>query len=284
MSYIYRTLKPEYVRDLSIARINSWREEECNRRAEIILKLKKRYKRISNATGVPIVWIMAINERESGSKMRTYLGNGQALNRRTTQEPRGRGPFHSWEEGALDALRLHKLDQVDEWDWPRMMYQAEKYNGFGPRMHHRRTGYIWAGTNIYTGGKYVVDHRWDARAHDLQLGCWPIMRTLVTLDPSLDLPSRPQTSIQPEPPLPPPPPEQHPDLEVKDMLWVQHALNAVQDARLYPDGSWGRNTSNAVAAFQLGHNLVVDGIPGEDTKAALTAAMAEQHDGANLNA
>lgn len=281
MSYVYRALKPEYVRDLSIARINQWREEECNKRAEIILKLKKRYKRISDQTGVPIVWIMAINERESGSKMRTYLGNGQALNRRTTQTPRGRGPFHSWEEGALDAMRLHKLDKVEEWDWPRMMYQAEKYNGFGPRMHHRRSGYLWGGTNIYNGGKYVVDHRWDPRARDLQLGCWPIMQELVALDPSLDLPAHPNLS---EAPTPLPQPEQHPDLVVHDMLWVQHSLNAVQDAGLYPDGSWGRHTSNAVAAFQLSHNLPVDGIPGDNTKAALADALSEQPEGADINA
>ena len=55
--------------------------------------------------------------RESGADFSTYLGNGEPLTRRTRIVPKGRGPFKTWEDGAVDALRFDSLDDVLAEDW-----------------------------------------------------------------------------------------------------------------------------------------------------------------------
>ena len=60
---------------------------------------------ISNTTSVP--WIIAvIHEREKGND-RQFLANiaqGDPWNRQSVSVPKGRGPFGSFEEAAIDAL------------------------------------------------------------------------------------------------------------------------------------------------------------------------------------
>lgn len=70
---------------------------------------RPRYEAVSKALkakGYEVPWevIAVIHQRESSGNFNTYLGNGQALNKKTTIVPKGRGPFSSWEEGAIDAL------------------------------------------------------------------------------------------------------------------------------------------------------------------------------------
>lgn len=69
------------------------------------------YRDVSKATGVPALWPMATNERESGGRLDRYLGNGERLDRVTRLVPKGRGPFRDWTEGAIDALRLDAIER-----------------------------------------------------------------------------------------------------------------------------------------------------------------------------
>ena len=46
---------------------------------------------------------------------------------------KGRGPFPTWEAGAIDALDLDRLNQVTDWSPERASYEIEKFNGFGYR-------------------------------------------------------------------------------------------------------------------------------------------------------
>ena len=152
-----------------------------------------------------------------------------------------------------------------------MLFEDELWNGFGPRMHGRHTGYLWGGTTVYDGGKYVEDGKWSAHAIDLQLGTVPLMQALVRLDPSLDVDGHP-TFVDKSPPHP----MQHKDLAVDRIEWVQAALNKLQGEELVLDGSWGRATAMAIRKFQRAHSLVADGIAGDSTKAVLTAVMASK--------
>src|SRR5258708_6831763 len=80
-------------------------------------------------------------------------------------------------------------------------------NGFGPRAHGRHTGYLWSWTNIYTGGKYVADGKWDPDHVDEQCGMVPMMAALLSagrrmrlsagrsLDASLALADAPPWSV-----------------------------------------------------------------------------------------
>jgi lysozyme family protein len=269
MSFAFNTLKPEYEQLLSISTINEARHAGCVRDAQRILDLKGQYLEVNAQTGIPAVWMMAVGEREAGNLiMQRYFGNGQSLKRATTEVPRGQGPFDSWVAGTLSALRLLKIDRVKDWTWPLMLYEGEAWNGFGPRIHGLHTGYLWAGTNIYSRGKYVSDGVWNPDAIDSQLGTVALMKTLVALDPTLDI-KAPSPAVVVPPPMPAPPSIDY------GVAWVQDALNHAWDAGLLVDGNLGRRTVYAIAEFQAAHGLVDDGNPGPLTVAAIKEALGD---------
>lgn len=275
MQHPYAALSGEYLDLLSKVRIT--RGQEALTRAREILPLKPRYEAVHAKTNVPVAVLMALNERESGSCMATYLGNGQRLTRKTTLMPKGRGPFDNWEAGAIDALHLDGLDAVDDWCWARACYEQELWNGFGPRDYHGiHTGYLWSGTDTYSAGKYVSDGIWSGTTRDVQLGTVPLMLALVSLDRSLDLSGWPAASPWPIASVPVRTGITNATGE-RGVVWLQESLNAVLgdklDAPLLDDGSYGRKTRAAILIFQREHGLVADGIAGPLTCDALEAAL-----------
>jgi lysozyme family protein len=172
-------LEPEYVADLAAAKPT--RSSEAVAAAKRLLLHRDRFLAMQAKCGVPALWVMPVFEREQPS-FDTYLGNGQSLHHRTTLVPRGRGPFDSWEDGAADALELDHITDVSEWTWPRACYQWELWNGLGPRRHGRPSGYLWSGTSVYRGGKYVSDGVWSRGTWDHQLGTVILARAIAELD------------------------------------------------------------------------------------------------------
>lgn|SRR5262249_25698732 len=167
MQHPYEARRPEYERLLAACQILSDQRMTLQVAARRILPLKPYYEPVAAQTRAPVLWLMAVNERESGSSLYRYFGNGQPLNRVTTLVPKGRGSFtgpRAFADGCIDALHLDHVDQVTDWCWTRMLYEDEAWNGFGPLAHGRHTGYLWAGTNNYDGGKYVSDGVWDPDA------------------------------------------------------------------------------------------------------------------------
>jgi len=270
VSYQYGDLKDEYAELLKTARVT--RATEIERTADRLIKLIPRYRDVEAATGVPAVWLAAINERESSSNFRTYLGNGDPLNRVSVHVPAGRGPFSSWEAGAKDALHLDRMDTVKDmpegWSWTRGCFQGEAWNGFGPRMHGIHTGYLWAGMTPYVRGKYVADGVWDRNHVDEQLGIIPMMRALVERDASLDLAGDPWSTDPLTNYVPPPAPKSQDDLD--DVATLQRDLNKIMGTDLRVDGSYGRLTRGVVMDFQKKFGLQwIDGIVGNETKSAI---------------
>ena len=96
----------------------------------------------------------------------------------------GTPPF-TWEESAIDSLRFSKLDQVKSWDVPGLIYQIERYNGFGYRLRHPEvlTPYLWAGSNHYTKGKFVADGKFDPDAISKQTGAAILVSRLQQVPP-----------------------------------------------------------------------------------------------------
>jgi lysozyme family protein len=283
MQHPFLALAGEYT--ALLARMVITRPESVRAVAERLLEFKPRYAAVWAETGVPIIELAGINERESGSRFNTYLGNGDSLSHPTVDVPRGRGPFNSWEAGARDALHLDGLDQVRNapggWTWPRACYEGELYNGFGPRAHGIHTGYLWAGTNNYDRGKYTSDGHWDPSVRDAQLGIIPLMVTMLALDPSLSLndplpgaPLIPRLDHEMIPqPLPVPLGHGGGDPD-HDTKWIQATLNLLNPKNpITIDGIWGRETRRAVVAFQQAEKLEPDGIAGPLTIAALEEAL-----------
>lgn len=82
---------------------------EANKEASRLLRNKTVYQQIEAITNVPWYFIGLCHDRELGFDLNTYLGNGQPLNRVTTNVPKGRGPFlgpSAFVDGAVDALRI----------------------------------------------------------------------------------------------------------------------------------------------------------------------------------
>ena len=167
--------------------INSGRTSEFLHVAQYIIAHKDRYQEAEAATGVPWYMIGVIHWREGSGNFNTYLGNGQLLSHRTTIVPKGRGPFSSWQAGAIDALKLDGLADVKDWRLEKILYWTESFNGFGYELyHHLPSPYVWGGTNIQRAGKYVADGVWNPNVWDPQPGTAPILKTIMALDPTVD--------------------------------------------------------------------------------------------------
>jgi lysozyme family protein len=279
MSFPFTELEPEYVRLLSQMRVT--KVAEVNATAVRLLGyVRQHYAAVSAEPGMPpAAWLAAVGEREDGPGIFThYFGNGDPLDRPTRDVPRGRGPFtgpNAFQDGLRDAIAYDHIGETPPpWTWPGALYKGEAWNGFGPREHGRHTGYLWSGTSIYGGGKYVRDNVWDPNAQDEQLGIVPVMLRMAELDTTLAL-AGPLTvanhsGIAAGPVVPPMPPP----VGVHSAATLQKALNALgADPALAIDGSYGRRTAGAVRAFQTEAGLPADGIAGPATWAAITEKL-----------
>lgn len=156
-----------------------------------VLEVKSAVKKICNnaaaynsvmlATGVPWQLVAALHYRESSFRFDTCLHNGDPLGAVTVHAPKGRGPFVTWEEAAIDALKYDGLHLVG---YPRissMLVMAERYNGLGYRKTNELSPYIWAGTNHHDEtGKFTSDSKYNPDAREKQLGVAAILKGLTT--------------------------------------------------------------------------------------------------------
>lgn len=173
---------------------NFWRDMQpqnvgiLDSAAAKILRSKARYEKVGRQLGVPWWFIAICHWRESSGNFAGVLHNGEHIigtGRKTRLVPAGRGPFSSWEEAAVDALRLKGLHNIREWSVERVCYEAERFNGFGYYFHGVPSAYLWSFSNIYKGGKYVADGVWDPSARDQQVGVMPLLLRMMIADKSI---------------------------------------------------------------------------------------------------
>lgn len=183
----FEDIRDDYTRLLGVAKIKESWLGGFQRIADRARSYRHRYEDISERLGGRIPWqfIAAIHNLESGMNFHKHLHNGDSLNARTKRVPRGRpktgNPPFTWEESAVDALKMKGLDKIENWSWERMCYELERYNGFGYRLYHPDTlsPYLWSGTNLYHRGKYVADGKWSSSAVSKQAGAIGILKLLM---------------------------------------------------------------------------------------------------------
>lgn len=148
--------------------------------ADRIKANKAIYDAVEKATGVPWWFTGICHYRESNLNLNTQLAQGDPLNRVSTHVPKGRGPFKTFQEGAIDALVNCAPYAARNKDWSigSALTMFEKYNGLGYSKKGIPSPYVWAGTNQYVSGKYVADGIFDPHAVDKQLGCAGLMKFL----------------------------------------------------------------------------------------------------------
>jgi lysozyme family protein len=188
----YGTKWPEYARQWDAMKINASRRTEFERYAGKLIRHKPQYAAIEEGTahdgvgpegqGVPWYMIAVLHLRESSADFNTYLGNGEPLNRKTRLVPKGRGPFASFYDGALDALKIDGLSNVLDWRLEKVLYYCELFNGAGYHNRDLPSPYIWGGTNQQKRGKYIADGRWSGTVMDTQPGCAPILAVMADMD------------------------------------------------------------------------------------------------------
>jgi lysozyme family protein len=188
--------------------IDPGQEANVKRVAEAILKNKPRYQAIASQVGsVPWWFIGPIHNLESGRRFDRHLHNGDPLTARTRLVPAGRPasgtPPFSFEESAVDALRLKGLHLIKDWSIERVLYEAERYNGFGYRLYHPSdlSPYLWSKTNHNDGtGKYVADGKWSSTApSEQQVGFAAALKVMAELDPTIFEDNIPKVEPKPKP-------------------------------------------------------------------------------------
>lgn len=155
--------------------------------ADRIKQNQARYERVAQATGVPWELIGAIHYREWDFDFWGALHNGDKIiwtGRKTSSVPAGRWPFSTWEESAIDALRMKgwvgftSMNGSDD-QLRRVAAYAERYNGYGYRNRWGVSPYVWWWTPLYKWGRFIADHVYDANSYDKRPGVMPIILSLL---------------------------------------------------------------------------------------------------------
>lgn len=158
-------------------------EIEFNRR--LIMDNQHRYEGVAKQVNDKMPWwfVALLHYRESSLSFKGVLHNGDTIigtGRTTYRVPKGRGPFETWEEAAVDALANFRR-HVD-WDVYNCLMKCERFNGLG----YRRRGvgeyspYLWAGTTMHDEtGKYWADGKFKDDAEEKQLGVAAILKSII---------------------------------------------------------------------------------------------------------
>lgn len=263
----YATVKDEITRNLHRMKVTA-NPKSLRATARRYIQDKQRYLDLEEATGVPPLVSMVIADRESGGDSRMSLAQGDRWDRVSIHVPKGRGPFRTWLDAAIDAVKIDGLNNIGKGNWTVELacFFQEKFNGFGYRLYGVPSAYVWAGTNVYQGGKFISDGKFSRTAWDTQIGVVPMMAALIAEDPSLALPFNDGTI-----PVNFTMPDDGPDRETKDLQIALNKLGA--NPKLSEDGDYGPKTKQAVRDFQKRSGILDDGKAGQVTWAKIEEFM-----------
>lgn len=192
------------VAGLKAANADRWASAKLTRNfvsvAKSLVAAKVIYSDVQRVTKVPWWFIAVVHERESSQDWGTSLAQGDPWNTVSVHEPRGRGPFVSWQAAAIDALVYCHPYAAKNLDWSTggTLTLLEEYNGLGYASRGKPSPYLWAGTDQYKSGKILVDHgpieyvypsgpRKGQPVIDPQMGCAGLLLTMMQLDNSIQI-------------------------------------------------------------------------------------------------
>jgi lysozyme family protein len=217
MAFTFESRRGEYAALWTEAVLRPDRAPEARAMARKILATRPRYDAVSRATGVPWYVIGIMHAMECSMSFSKHLHNGDPLAKATVKKPAGRGPFPTWEDSAIDAIRYDNLDRIKDWSVERIAFALEKFNGFGYVGRGIASPYLWSMTTAYDKGKFVevwnpTKRRYDSKFNpalvSAQVGGMAILKALVELEPNqidIDGPDQePAVAAKAEVPLPRP--------------------------------------------------------------------------------
>jgi len=266
-------LRAEYERLFSTCAIRPARAPETEAIIGRIEANRARYEDVSERLEGSPPWFLVgvIHTMESALSFTRHLHNGDLLTARTVHVPAGRPadgtPPFTWEESAVDALRLRKLDAWEDFSVAGTLYKLEQYNGWGYRLYHPHvlSPYLWAGSLHYSSGKYVADGTWSDTAVSKQCGGAALLRRMAEMSLA-DFPLG-------EAPVQTPMVQYAPTRYVAETESLQKWLNTLPGVFVQVDGKAGEKTSSAFRAA-TGHYLVGDPRAGVAVRARRPAVPA----------
>jgi lysozyme family protein len=179
----FQSLAGEYRACFDVCQPAAEHETTIRWSCEHLVKSRDIYTGVGNGLGIPWYFVGLIHGMESGFNFETHLHNGDPLSARTVHDPKGRPrdgtPPFTWSDSATDALRVEGFANQADWTLPRALWRLEAYNGFGYRRHGLRTPYLWSFSNLYVGGKYVADGKFDPNAASQQCGAGVVLKRLI---------------------------------------------------------------------------------------------------------
>ena len=156
--------------------------EKADKRADSIVRERSKYEVVQKVTGVPWYVVGVMDELEAGGGCCRHLHNGDPLTDRTVHAPRGQpedgDPPFTWYQSALDALEGHGMTDVERWDVPDLIWNLERWNGFGYRSRDVLSPFIWSGSQYHERGKFIADGVYDPSATSNQVGAALLLKSL----------------------------------------------------------------------------------------------------------
>ncbi|HVG41678.1 MAG TPA: hypothetical protein VM888_08705 [Chitinophagaceae bacterium] len=182
MAYTFSSMKNEYGQLFNDCRIKDEKYNDVDACIKKMVAAKSRYDTVAARTGIPWYFIGIVHNMECSGSFTCHLHNGDPLTARTVHVPKGLPkngePPYNWGDSAEDSLRSKALDKWTDWSISGMLYQLERYNGFGYRTKGINTPYLWSGSNQYSKGKYTADGTFSATAVSKQIGAAVLLRRL----------------------------------------------------------------------------------------------------------
>ncbi|MEO6069673.1 MAG: hypothetical protein ABIN57_08550 [Chitinophagaceae bacterium] len=182
MAYTLSLLKNNYQQLFDTCRIKEAVYPDVDACINKMIAAKSRYDVVATKTNIPWYFISIVHNLECSGSFTCHLHNGDPLTARTVQVPKGLpkdgNPPFAWEYSAEDSLRYKELDKWTDWSTAGLLYQMERYNGFGYRTKQINTPYLWSGSNQYSKGKYTADGKFSFNAVSKQLGAAVMLRRL----------------------------------------------------------------------------------------------------------
>jgi lysozyme family protein len=177
---------PWYRREFKRCEIDPGLEKQVAKAVALVEAGRSRYLDVANRLGAKdpqnfSLILGAIHFKEASCSFKGVLHNGEKIigtGRQTSLVPKGRGPFNTWEDAAVDAIAMNpsrwsKLLGASD-DVGDILWALERYNGTGyisGAGKAETSPYLWACSNINDGkGKYVSDDKFDPEA-STQLSC-----------------------------------------------------------------------------------------------------------------
>lgn len=187
MTFTYQATSAGYANLWAKAQVRQQHADMAHHWATVIgdPEHRPRYEAVQARTGVPWFFIGLLHMREGSCNLGTYLGNGEPLHSVTHLVPANRGPFATFEDGAVDALKYEGFIGITDWPISRLLWAAEKFNGDGYFGIGINSPYVWSWTNLYSIGKYDGDRHYNAGLVDPQPGVAAILKTLIAINPNV---------------------------------------------------------------------------------------------------